>query len=403
MHSGCQEVLTSTPHAGAASDPRVREYALHGWRERRRHVKETEPLVPTSRTLPGVTADAPGRVNLIGEHTDYNGGFVLPAAIPQRTCVELTLRDDDQVVAESEGLGGGTYRLGHERRGGGWLDYAQGLTAVLAAEGHRLTGFEVRVRSEVPIGSGLSSSAALEVALLRALRQAFDLPPDDVQIALLAQRAENDFVGARVGIMDQMAASLADEHTALFLDTRSLVYERVPLPPNGELVVVHSGVVHDHASGDYNTRRAECERAAELLGVAQLRDLDLGDLPRVESLPAPLDRRARHVVTEDARVLEAVDALRAGDARRLGALFLASHASMRDDYAVSVPDVDQLVDLAAADPDVFGARLTGGGFGGSIVALAAAGTARRVARDLTERYARSSGRVATVLVPRPGG
>ncbi|MDP8922483.1 MAG: galactokinase [Chloroflexota bacterium] len=349
-------------------------------------------------------ADAPGRVNLIGEHTDYNGGFVLPIAIPQRTQVELARRDDELVRATSHELEPGRvreYRLGAERPAGDWLDYLQGVTAILRGEGHGLGGFEARIESDVPLGSGLASSAALEVALLRVLRDAAGLAIDDVTLARLGQRVENEFVGARVGIMDQLAASLADQRRALFVDTRSLAYERVPLPPDVELVVINSGVSHSNVSGEYNTRRAECEAACRVLGVAELRDVVPADLPRVEALPEPLNRRARHVVTENARVLDAVAAMRTGDAERLGRLFYASHASMRDDYEVSIPEIDLLVDLARADPDVVGARLTGGGFGGSVVILAGAGTGRRVGAEVARAYAERSGRDPAVLVPMP--
>jgi galactokinase len=355
---------------------------------------------------PAVTADAPGRVNLIGEHTDYNGGFVLPTAIPQRTQVELAVRPDDRVrVASADVPGSGVeeYQMGAEAPGRGWLDYVQGVTQVLRAAGHALTGFDLRITSAVPIGSGLSSSAALEVSLLRGLRTAFGLTLDDVQLALLGQRAENQFVGAQCGIMDQMAASLADEHTALFLDARSLEYQRVPLPAAADWVVINSGVAHDHAAGDYNTRRAECEAACRLLGVGQLRDLDFADLPRVETLPEPLRGRARHVITEDRRVLDAVAALRLGDLARLGELFYASHQSMRDDYQVSIAAIDLLVDLARQRPEVYGARLTGGGFGGSVVMCARAGTGRAAAGQIAREYAERSGQRPTVLVPAPAG
>jgi galactokinase len=257
----------------------------------------------------------------------------------------------------------------------------------------------VRIDSHVPLGSGLSSSASLTVALMRALRLAFRLDLDDVRIARLGQRVENEFVGARVGIMDPMAASLADMGTALFLDARSLAYQRVPLPAGADLVVLHSGVAHNHAAGDYNTRRAECERACELLGVGQLRDLGAADLPRVAALPEPLGRRARHVITENDRVLAAVEAIRGGDLRRLGALFYASQDSMRDDYEVSVPEIDLIVSLAKADDDLYGARLTGGGFGGSVVMLARAGAGRAAAERVARRYAEQSGRQPRVLVP----
>jgi galactokinase len=350
---------------------------------------------------PAVSADAPGRVNLIGEHTDYNGGFVLPTAIPQRTRVELAPRPDDIIRAASTAKGGDvlTFTLGAETPGRGWLDYVQGVARLLRAGGHPLRGFDARIDSTVPVGSGLSSSAALSVALMRALRSAFGLALDDVEIARLGQRVENEFVGAQVGIMDPMAASLADEGTALFLDARSLHFERVPLPKGADLVVLNSGVAHDHSAGDYNTRRAECERACALLGVKLLRELTPADLPRVEALPEPLRRRARHVVTENERVLRAVEAMRGGDLRRLGELFAESHASMRDDYEVSIPEIDLIVDLAHAGGDVYGARLTGGGFGGSVVMLAHAGRGRVAAEHVARAYATRSGRTPRVLVP----
>jgi galactokinase len=361
--------------------------------------------VPTFSELfgrpPAVVAGAPGRVNLVGEHTDYNDGFVLPTAIPRTTRIALAPRDDRQVRVASAYAGGEprAYTLGTERRDGTWLDYVRGITWAVADTGERLRGFDALVTSTVPAGSGLASSAALEVALVRALREAYALAFDDVAVALRAHRAEHDFVGARVGVMDQMAASLADRATALFLDTRTLRHERVPLPARAELAVVHSGLTHHHAAGAYNARRAECERAAALLGVPALRDLGGDALARAAGLPEPLDRRVRHVVTENARVLAAVAALRAGDLPALGRLFLASHASMRDDYEVSAPDVDLLVALAAAESGVHGARLTGGGFGGCVVLLAEAGTARAAAERAAARYAARSGRRPAVLVP----
>jgi galactokinase len=260
-------------------------------------------------------------------------------------------------------------------------------------------GFDLRLRSDVPLGSGLSSSAALEVATLRAIRAAFDLPLGDIELARAAQRAEVEFVGAPVGIMDQMAASLAGERHALFLDTRSLVFERIALPESLDLVVIDSGVAHQHVSGDYATRRRESEEAARRLGVGRLRDLGSEALPRIDTLPPALARRARHIVTENDRVLRARAALLAGDLRALGALFAASHASMRDDYEVSVPAVDLLVELASSHPAVYGARLTGGGFGGAIVAAAERGSAGDVAARVSAAYAERSGRTATTLVP----
>jgi galactokinase len=353
---------------------------------------------------PEVRTDAPGRVNLIGEHTDYSGGFVLPLAIPQRTRVELAAREDDLVRAWSDNVQRHEieeYRLGEEKPVRGWLDYVQGVTQAAQRAGHALHGFDLRVESDVPLGSGLSSSAALEVSLLRALRQAFHLKMDDVEIARLGQKAENDLVGAPVGIMDQMASSLADETTALFLDTRHLSYEKVPLPAGAELVVINSGISHSNAGGEYRVRRQECERAAELLRVPQLRDLNKQDLWRLTPLPEPLDRRARHVITENARVRCAVSAMQENDLPRLGKLLYASHASLRDDYEVSIPEIDRLVELAGEEPDVYGARITGGGFGGSIVILARHGTGRALGERIVARYEDEMGEDGTVLVPAP--
>lgn len=355
---------------------------------------------------PRIRTDAPGRVNLIGEHTDYSGGFVLPLAIPQRTRIELAVRDDNLVRAWSANVEPNgkihEYRLGEETPVQGWLDYVQGVTQAAQRAGHDLKGFDVRIESDVPLGSGLSSSAALEVSLLRALREAFELKIDDVEIAQLGQRAENDFVGAPVGIMDQMAASLADETTALFLDTRSLHYEKVFLPAASELVVINSGVSHNHAAGEYRIRRKECEQAAELLGVQQLRDLSNLDLWRLASLPEPLDRRARHVITENARVRSAVSAMKDRDLPRLGKLLYASHESLRDDYEVSISEIDRLVELARKEPDVYGARITGGGFGGSVVVLARRGTGREIGERIVAKYHDETGRKGTVLIPAVG-
>lgn len=352
---------------------------------------------------PQASAWAFGRVNLIGEHTDYNGGFVLPALIPQSTVATIAPRADGGVRVWSRELSLGhaveAYTFGAEKPRRTWVDYVQGVTAALARAGHRVSGFDLALASDVPLGSGLSSSAALEVALLRALRQQFALPIDDLEIAQLGRAAETDFVGAPIGIMDQMASSLAQPAVALFIDTRTLTTEPVALPDGTALVVINSGVAHNHAHGDYRTRRAECERAAALLGVAELRDLGIDDLDRLGSLPPPLDRRARHVVTENQRVLDAVGAMRAGDARALGALFDASHMSQRDDYECSVPEVDELVTVARREPSVLGARLTGGGFGGSIVALAWEADASAAAARIAAEYERRTDRKATVLVP----
>ncbi len=361
-------------------------------------------FVATYGRTPVAVVSAPGRVNLIGEHTDYNDGFVLPLAVPLRTRVAIARAAGNDRTArvssrERDDATTAQYVVGGETAGRGWLDYVQGVTSVLGAAGHAVGGFDLALESDVPLGSGLASSAALLVAVARALRDAFALTLDDVTLARLAQRAEVEFVGARVGIMDQLCASLGDEAHALFVDTRSLAVERVPFPSDLELAVIGSGVAHSNAAGEYNTRRSECERACQLLGVASLRDVGVSDLDRINALPEPLNRRARHVVTENRRVLDTVAALKAGRFDALGGLLAASHASMRDDYAVSVSEIDLLVELATAQPGVIGARLTGGGFGGSIIAVTRAGAAAGVGRAVVDAYCAQSGRPGRLLVP----
>jgi galactokinase len=362
---------------------------------------------------PSHWAAAPGRVNLIGEHTDYNDGFVLPTVIPQHTRVQLRPRADRVVRAYSVQLTAADhlpqYQLGAESRTGTWLDYVQGVTQALAGAGHgsRLRGFDLYVDSAIPLGSGLSSSAALEVSLLRALRSAFALPLAEDELAGLGQQAENQLVGVPCGIMDQLAVSLCPVGSALFLDTRTRQAQPIALPADLELLVIHSGLTHqlaaEHAGGDYKTRRAECARAAQLLAVAALRDVPgtAAGLERLHALPEPLAQRARHVVTENERVLRAVAALRAGELLTLGELLSASHRSLRDDFAVSLSAIDRLVELATAEPTVLGARLTGGGFGGSVVMLAERAGARATADRLAQRYAELTGNTPVILLPEP--
>jgi galactokinase len=291
------------------------------------------------------------------------------------------------------------YEIGREARGRGWLDYIQGVTVVLARNRITVPGFDVRIESSVPLGAGVSSSAALEISVLRALRDLVEVDADDVELARMAHAVETDFVGAPVGVMDQIAVSLGREGEALFIDTRTLCVESLPLPPSMETVVIDSAVPHANAGGQYATRRRESFEAAARLGVDWLRDLDTASLPRIDALPQPLARRARHVVTENQRVLEAVHAVRNDDMPRLGALFAASHASMRDDYQTSTPEIDTLVSIAVANRDVYGARLTGGGFGGAVVILARRGRSARVAAAVRDAYRQQTGREGVVLVP----
>jgi galactokinase len=352
-------------------------------------------------------ATAPGRVNLMGDHTDYNGGYVLPTVIPQRTQAQLWLRRDRMVRVWSADVDDiqseRTYALGTEFPRGEWIDYVQGATHVASREAVALTGFDLRLHSTVPLGAGLSSSASLLVAVLRVLREAFRLPATDFDIARLAHRAETEFVGVPVGVMDQMACSLGAADSALFLDTMSLQYEQISLPSAAEWIVIHSGVHHSHATGAYRRRREECEEASRLLAVPHLRALE-GEgrqraLARLDSLPEPLGRRVRHVVTENERVLTGVELFEVGDMEQFGKLMYASHESLRHDYEVSIEEIDLLIDLARSESDVYGARLTGGGFGGSVVMAARTGTASVVASRMAAVYQQRCGRVPTVLLP----
>lgn len=351
-----------------------------------------------------MTALAHGRVNLIGEHTDYNGGWVLPTTIPQKTVVTLEKRHDRKVFASSTTLaegGGGenSYSLGEESPTKTWIDYLQGMTKILLNEGAQISGFNLQVDSTVPVGSGLSSSAALEISVLKALREAFSLNLTDIEIAKIGQRAENEFVGARVGIMDQMACCLAKEGHALFLDTKTLAYQHIPLCLDKmDLLVINSGVTHEHAGGEYNQRRNECEEACRRLQIHELRELTVADLPKLEELPPVLKRRARHVITENQRVHAAVEAILKGEVARLGELFYASHRSMAEDYEVSIPQIDSLVQLCREHVDVYGARLTGGGFGGCIVGLTKPNASKAVGTFVTEQYYGRTGIQAKILV-----
>ena len=349
---------------------------------------------------PEHTASAPGRVNLIGEHTDYNGGFCMPTVLPLHTQVWLAARQDQRVRLASDAEEGDVveYTIGEEKPAHSWVDYIAGVTWTLRRGGYRRGGFDMLITSDVPVGKGLSSSAALEVAALRGLRSLFSLQLSDLDVAMLAHAAETQFVGAPVGVMDQMVCSLGKTGCAFFLDAASREFKHVPMPPETSLRVIDSGIAHHHASGDYRTRRRECEEAARALKVAKLRDLTPADLPRVNALPEPLNRRARHVLTEDARVLDAVEALRSGDLRTFGGLLKASHLSLRDDFEVSLVEIDWLVATANDNPDVLGARLTGGGFGGAILMLCKPGALPDTAQRVVARYHEQYGKTAEVLV-----
>jgi galactokinase len=350
---------------------------------------------------PTVRVSAPGRVNLIGEHVDYNGGSVLPIATPQRAYVQLALRSDDLVKVFSVEKGQGDWVLGQEQRGRGWLDYFMGITRTLDQQGLRGAGFELWFHSDVPVGAGLSSSAALEVSLLKGLRELWGLTLTDLELALLAQKSENGFVGANVGIMDQVAASLGNASTALLLDTVTLQTRAVSLPERVKMIVIDSGLKHSLVGGDYNLRRQECEQAARALGVKYLCELKSDALERAAKLEPPLNKRARHAITENERVHAAVAAIEGDDVMELGRLVNASHDSLRDDFEVSVPAIDRMVELARATEEVVGARITGGGFGGSVLILTMSKNPLEQAKEIARRYAQDTHQKPRVVVPVP--
>lgn len=345
---------------------------------------------------PEVNASAPGRVNLLGEHTDYNDGFMLPVATPQGTLVAMSRSGDDHFHFYSPNL---DQTVTFAREGNapqGYGSYIEGCIRLVQAEGVEVPPLRIYVDTNLPVGSGLSSSAALEVATLRAMRALLGFELDDVRLAQIAQRAEIEYAHVNCGIMDQMASSLADESNMLFIDARTLEHRLVPLPADTELIVVDSGVARTLAASKYNERRAECEEASRKLGVNALRDVAEPD--SVESLPSPLRERARHVVHENLRVQEAAQGV---SAERFGELMNASHFSLRDDYEVSIPELDALCDALRAAPGVLGARLTGAGFGGACVALCRKGQGQEAAATALAAYNNVNGRQGRILVPVP--
>ena len=351
---------------------------------------------------PAHVARAPGRVNLIGEHTDYNDGFVMPIALAQAVWLAFRPRTDGRVVLHSldvdEPVGFG---LGGFERGSGWGEYPKGVAWALQEAGHDLTGFEGVLGSDVPRGAGLSSSAALELAVARAFASVSGIDWDARQMALAGQRAENGWVGVNCGVMDQMASALGEPDHAILLDCRSLATTPVPLPAGTVALVLDTGTRRGLVDSAYNERRAACERAAEVLGVPALRDVTPEELAEAKGqLDPETFRRARHVVTENARVLEAADAMRDADSARLGALMDRSHASLRDDYEVSSGALDVFVEAARAQPGCHGARMTGAGFGGCAVALVDADRAEVVAEAAAVSYRQRTGNDPATLVAR---
>jgi galactokinase len=343
---------------------------------------------------------APGRVNLIGEHTDYNEGFVLPAAIGFSCWVAVAVRRDRKLVIQSELFDQSIeVSLDHlDGHGvGKWHDYPVGVASTLQKAGNRLRGANVYIAGDVPLGAGLSSSAAIEVATGHALLAASEYPIDRKQLALLCQRAENEFVGARSGIMDQYVSCFGMAGHALLLDCRSLESRALPLPRTVQLVICNTMVKHQLGTGEYNTRRAECEGAVRRLagalpGIRSLRDVSLQQLEQHRvRLTDTLYKRCHHVITENERVGKFASALDQGDVASLGALMAASHRSLREDYEVSCRELDLMVEIASHQTGVHGARMTGGGFGGCTINLVDASNSAEFQRCVSAEYARALG------------
>ena len=353
---------------------------------------------------------APGRVNLIGEHTDYNDGFVMPAALEFATLTAASQRPDRRLRVYSMIMDETReFDLDSPPQGptGDWSDYIVGVALMLERSGRTLVGADLIVWSDVPIGAGLSSSAALEVSCAHALLTESGLPFDPIEIAQLCQRAENDFVGMRCGVMDQYISCCGVAGNALLIDCRSLESRNVAIAPNLRLLIADSRVRHQHAGGEYNLRREACEEGVKLLSrylgpIQALRDVTPKQLEaKRRKLPELIYRRCRHIVTENARVLEAERALEAGDLVACGRAMNASHISMRDDFEITCPEVDMLAGLAQTVKGVYGSRMTGGGFGGCTISLLEEWAIDNASQILTDGYRIGMGRDVDIFVCAP--
>jgi galactokinase len=353
---------------------------------------------------------APGRVNLIGEHTDYNQGFVLPSAIGFYVRIAIAPRTDQKLLLRStEFKETFDFELDDlpTQKLRAWCDYVVGVAVRLAQTGHSLKGANLLIHGEVPMGAGLSSSAALEVATALALGS---LNPSQLRlqnIPSLCQRAENEFVGARVGIMDPFVSCFGQEDHAVLLDCRSLAYELVPIPQSVKFVISNTKVKHELSGGEYNRRREECEEAVKLLSgrypeIRSLRDVSLAHLAAFgESMPPVLYKRSAHVISENNRVIHAAKWFRAGDLSRVGELMRESHRSLRDDYQVSCRELDLMVEAADGLPGYYGGRMTGGGFGGCTVNLVEANHAPAFAEQIAERYLKATSIAPDIFICSP--
>jgi len=353
---------------------------------------------------------APGRVNLIGEHTDYNDGFVFPMALNNYTTVAISPRDDRALKIWSENMAEMTAvdLNDNESRRGHWSDYVAGIARMLELESFELPGANIYLESDVPVGAGLSSSAALEISSALALLSTVDGKLSAAELAKLGQRAENQFVGMNCGIMDQFISVHGEKDHALFLDCRTLDYQQVPLP-SGQIrvVICNTRVKHELNSSEYNKRRAECEKGVRIMiadfpGIKALRDVSLQQFQQVENkLPDIVRKRCRHVISEDERTLESIDALNKNDLQRFGELMNASHESLRDDYQVSCKELDIMVEEARTLPGVLGSRMTGGGFGGCTVNLVQVNQVENFCAEIEKRYQGATGIAPKIYISSP--
>ncbi len=357
---------------------------------------------------PDGIAHAPGRVNLIGEHTDYNQGFVLPAAIDRGTWVAfraIEARHLDVVAADFESQRIRVDLTPEQSRDAQapWSDYLRGVVVALMRRGYHLRGGELLIHGNIPSGAGLSSSASLEMALIRALLALSGETIDPTEAALVGQAAENDFVGCACGIMDQLISARGEANSALLIDCQDLSAETVSMPADWSILIVHSGVRRGLVDSEYNVRRQQCEAGAQHFGKDSLRQVQLDELLAAESSLDPLVfRRCRHVLTENERTLAAAEAMRAGDLNALAPIMAASHASMRNDFEITTPAIDTLVDiLSEAGNGKAGVRMTGGGFGGCVVALAHQSVLPKLMAAVEQNYQRQTGYVPTLIPARP--
>jgi galactokinase len=349
---------------------------------------------------PTLVATAPGRVNLIGEHTDYNDGFVMPSAIDLCTRVAASPRQDQKLAVRSLQFPGDfTFDLDNlpTHHLGQWCDYVLGVAVVLRQNGHTLPGANLLVNGDIPMGGGLSSSAAIEVATALALLSLTDKTLPLPEVAKLCQKSENTFIGARVGIMDQFVSCLGKAGNALMLDCRSLDFQLIPIPDHARMVICNTMVKHEHASGEYNLRREECEAGVKILArwypeIRALRDISTSQLEEhANDLPETILKRCRHVVAENERVQAGAEYLRTGPLNRFGELMRASHRSLRDLYEVSCRELNLMAEIAGELPGCYGARMTGGGFGGSTINLVESRTAQFFADQISARYEKATG------------